>query len=467
MSSRVSLCCLLALGCSGETLEPRAQTLLYIDTDAPLLGQLSTSSDAPFAIAVDTLRIDRLDDAGAPVETRELVVPAESDWPVSFGIVATSKVRFRLRAFRADNAQAAADGTLTPSPGVAIDRLLEVTPGSAFERWQLTLSADCFNAPANFRGSWSTCVDSGQLQGPVSAGLSPRAAAGASATQAGKNAHAQTLPCQGQPPAGSVCIPGGASVLGEERLRLLASTTDESPAPVRAYAVSPFFLDRLEYTVGRLRQAIKSGKVTTVEPERRDPTLELQQLCSYVGPSDAASDDLPLNCVSFETARALCQLAGGDLPSEAEWEFAARGRGYAYSFPWGDDYPLCCTADLERTVAGGSKTFCPGSGIEPVGSHPTAGACPTNDVSRDGVLDLGGSVTEWTLDTFRAYDDACWAERGFLQDPACNDPTASAHTGRGSYYNAGRSTAYAARRSQGFVGATVGFRCAYADGVAP
>ena len=464
MSSRASLfCCLLALGCSGETLEPRAQTLLYVDTDAPLVGQVAANPDTSFAIAIDTLRIDRLDDAGEPVETREFVAPDERDWPISFGIVATSKVRFRLRAFRADNAEASADGTLVPTRNLAIDRLLQVTPGSAFERKQVTLSADCFNAPANFTGAWSTCVDGQNLQSAPRAGQSALDA-GPAPTQAGTNARAAAVPCHGQAPNGAVCVPGGASVLGDESLRLLAEGLDERPAPPHAYSVPPFFLDRTEYTVGRLRKAIAGGKLNAPEPLQSDATQAPLELCTYLGPSDPSADDLPLNCVSYETARALCKLDGGDLPTEAAWEYAARGRGYAYAFPWGETYPLCCTADLERHVPGGADTTCTESGIEPAGSHDAANACASNDVSRDGVLDLAGSMTEWTLDTFRAYDDACWAKRGFLEDPLCNDSTTGAHTTRGSYFNGGRSTAFVARRAEGSTGDTAGFRCAYPDG---
>src|SRR5262249_517729 len=145
------------------------------------------------------------------------------------------------------------------------------------------------------------------------------------------------------------------------------------------------------------------------------------------GPDLDTNDALPVNCITWEAARRACQLASGDLPSEAQWEHAARGRGQARTFPWGDSPPDCGTASYARQAYGviGAGVLCPGIGPEPIGSHPASPDCEqTGDVSRDGVLDLAGSMTEATRDRALRW---CW--RGIGTDPVCETPATAEHTG--------------------------------------
>ena len=109
---------------------------------------------------------------------------------------------------------------------------------------------------------------------------------------------------------------------------------------------------------------------------------------------------------------------------------------------------------------------CPEAGIEAVGSHLESGTCPgRGDVSRDGVLDLGGSLVEVVSTSFAAYSDPCWTQAGIVRDsPICTSSPLPA--ARGSYWNAGLGTAFAARRDTFSMGSLTGFRCA-ADGTAP
>jgi formylglycine-generating enzyme required for sulfatase activity len=106
----------------------------------------------------------------------------------------------------------------------------------------------------------------------------------------------------------------------------------------------------------------------------------------------------PINCVTWQKARDYCAWVGMRLPTDAEWEYAARG-WEGRKFPWGAEAPSrtrlnsfgeeCRASGLvgpKDAVMPWNDGFC---GTAPVGSFPE-GATP------DGVLDLAGNVWEWT-----------------------------------------------------------------------
>ncbi|RMG07045.1 MAG: hypothetical protein D6731_24495 [Planctomycetota bacterium] len=117
---------------------------------------------------------------------------------------------------------------------------------------------------------------------------------------------------------------------------------------------------------------------------------QFRAFCAATGreppqPSYPVTDDHPVHGVSFGDAWDYCAWAGVRLPTEAEWEFAARGGDDERAYPWGDEPP-----DPTRCNWRGHPDY--GTlGTSPVGSFP-AGASPF------GVEDLGGNVLEWTAD---------------------------------------------------------------------
>jgi formylglycine-generating enzyme required for sulfatase activity len=148
----------------------------------------------------------------------------------------------------------------------------------------------------------------------------------------------QAVPKQGCP-AGMVYIPGGTFNMGSDN-------GDSDERPVHRVTVSGFCLDRTEA---------------------------------------AGSDGKPIVNVSWDQAKASCEKQGKRLPTEAEWEFAARGTS-GRSYPWGEATPSCERANYDQC----------GRTLKNVGTHPT-GATP------EGVQDLAGNVWEWVEDCYGNY----------------------------------------------------------------
>jgi formylglycine-generating enzyme len=143
-----------------------------------------------------------------------------------------------------------------------------------------------------------------------------------------------------------------------------------TPLPV---TVRPFCMDVTEVTVDAYTACVQAGQCATEHSFGFKPGSN----CNYGAPGRGGH---PMNCVDWTGAGAFCQAAGKRLPSEEEWQWAARGGPAATRYPWGNEAPgsqVCWSGVNKR------------SGTCPVGSSP-AGDAPT------GVHDLLGNVWEWT-----------------------------------------------------------------------
>ena len=163
--------------------------------------------------------------------------------------------------------------------------------------------------------------------------------------------------------------------------------------PERRIFLDAFYMDSLEITNGRYLEFVKAAGHRIPE-HPRDKTLTLWQGATV----PAAFKDHPVINVDWSDAAAYCEWAGRRLPTEAEWERAARGTT-GRRFPWGDAEPT-------RTLANYLNQWRNGGGLEPVGSHPQ-GASP------EGVQDLQGNVWEWVADWY----DPHYYEKGPLRNP--------------------------------------------------
>ena len=132
-----------------------------------------------------------------------------------------------------------------------------------------------------------------------------------------------------------------------------------------------------EHRVRLSNFAIQQHEVTNQEYRRFDPTH----------PFPVGREKYPVDSVNWYEAQAYAAWLGGSLPTEAQWEFAARGEA-GRKYPWGNHYP---TRERANFFTSDSK---PDS--EEVGSHPR-GSTP------EGVQDLAGNVWEWCRDWFEVY----------------------------------------------------------------
>lgn len=120
--------------------------------------------------------------------------------------------------------------------------------------------------------------------------------------------------------------------------------------------------------------------------------------------------DHPVNCVTWHQAKAYCEWRGAELPTEAQWEFAARGSdGRVYS--WGDGAPdsehmngcgLECAAWRKKVEVSETPRLYDVDdgfvGTAPVGSFPAG-------KTQQGLYDIAGNVFEWTASSFEPYDE--------------------------------------------------------------
>jgi serine/threonine protein kinase len=143
--------------------------------------------------------------------------------------------------------------------------------------------------------------------------------------------------------------------------------------PQRSMHLDAFYIDKQEVTVARYRKCVRAGTCTAPDTGG---------YCNW-GKSDR--EDHPVNCVNWEQARRYCAWAGGRLPSEAEWEKAARGTD-GRRYPWGSEGATCARAVMAAAGCWKDRTW-------PVGSKPS-GDSPC------GAQDMAGNVWEWVNDWY-------------------------------------------------------------------
>lgn len=208
----------------------------------------------------------------------------------------------------------------------------------------------------------------------------------------------------------------------------------EDEYPPHTVYLSAFYIDQYEVTNARYKQCVDVGKCT---PPSQTKSYTRS---SYYGNSQF--DNYPVIYVNWEQAKTYCEWRGARLPTEAEWEKAARGTD-ARLYPWGNTWDSTKVNSWDSTPRLGDTTA--------VGSYST-GASPY------GIMDLAGNVWEWVAD---------WYDAEYYASSPRNNPTGpSSGQSRvlrgGAWYNLGRYVRAALRDfdTPTFSNPIVGFRCA-------
>ena len=304
------------LGCSFL---PTGGALDAIDL-SPGTYSIVAASTVPLQPAEVTIRVKREGSSDSPAPTSAL--PAE-------GPVREAEPPAWPRLF-----EGARDVTplAEPREEVAADVLafVDVVPG---ERRTVRVSADgaCLAKAADVQALDERRIDIASAQGCVAGETAPTPAAPRDEDRAPTRAGTffTPAPCAPTQPT-RVCVPGGMIVMGSE---LFGGTGLGSTTPERVVAIETFYVDRDEFSVGDYRAAVVDGHpISGVTYLRKNDgalepsSTERNALCTF-STDPREREDHPLNCVTWPGARALCEKRGGDLPTEAMWEYMARMAG--------------------------------------------------------------------------------------------------------------------------------------------
>jgi len=227
-----------------------------------------------------------------------------------------------------------------------------------------------------------------------------------------------------------------------------ACDANESPQH-KVTLTSGYFLDTTEVTVAQYRACVLAGKCTV--PSAQQPT----QYATYPGLLDN-----PVNFVNWDQAQAFCMHKGATLPTEAQWEMAARGRceengsaaPYAdcpskmRTYPWGEATPACSRAVMNNGALGCGATATAVTASMPSGDSPF------------GLHDMAGNVWEWALDW---YDSGYYATAQVANPQGPGSGAARVFRGGGFYSSNAGSLRASQRLSENTAYALgdLGFRC--------
>lgn len=202
---------------------------------------------------------------------------------------------------------------------------------------------------------------------------------------------APVTPCE-DAPQGMACVPGGILIRGHD-----GSDGCDQPEkrgaegnfrPAGQVWLQTFYMDLTEVTYGAYKACEAAGDCRRVNPQYQD----------FDRP------DQPMTGPSWFDAVAYCESLGKRLPTEAQWELAARG-GDGEGFPWGDE-PATCERAVIMDEQGRS------CGVTKVGRSPGTGrpfVVASKPAGRNGLFDMAGNAEEWVADWYSASYEECGA----------------------------------------------------------
>ncbi len=251
-------------------------------------------------------------------------------------------------------------------------------------------------------------------------------------------------------------MPGMARAAGGS-FRMGADDGDDDERPVHEVAIGPFDIDVTEVTMAAYARCVEDSKCTPAWPDVLWPGMseadhELGTRSCNAG--HAERSEHPVNCVDSAQAQAYCEFVGKQLPSEEQWEYAARGPD-GRRYPWGNQPP-------SKALMNGCGYECTdmfkGWGHIVASTYPERDDWPTTapvglfvaGASPFGALDMAGNVWEWTRSSYCTYPhEDCAEELRVLRGGGWIN-----HEGARGPRTTNRDTAAPTMRGSG-----LGFRC--------
>jgi len=179
-----------------------------------------------------------------------------------------------------------------------------------------------------------------------------------------------------------ISLAGGNSPMGRA---FEDGQTDPNTEPAHTVQLAAYAIGRDEVHVGAWAEFLSRVGGHAAWHPRQPVHIEGGMFESAVDPGTAIGN------VDWESARAFCRWHGGDLPTEAQWEQAARDGNNLRLYPWGDQAPTCARANLT-----GGPAQC--------ASTPLAAAGTPDGATPSGVGNLSGNVSEWVRDWYAPYE---------------------------------------------------------------
>lgn len=183
-------------------------------------------------------------------------------------------------------------------------------------------------------------------------------------------------------PGQMVYIPAGTFQMGCNPNKNGVFGCPDDELPQHNVYLDAYYMDKYEVTNEQYRQCVAAGVCFL----RQNDTMNHKNYAT-----DPAYSNYPVIAVSWSDARTYCTWAGKRLPTEAEWEKAARGPA-ASVFPWGDETPDCTYSNLAEYNQN-NYPYCVEDTV-PIGSY-------AKDVSAYGVVDMAGNVSEFVNDWYQ------------------------------------------------------------------
>ena len=208
-------------------------------------------------------------------------------------------------------------------------------------------------------------------------------------------------PPQDCPELNFITIEGGSFLMGS------AGVSDE--IPIREVTVPTFKMMQTEVTVAQYQACVDAGVCSSVICTSATSN---DGLCNSSSDDDRSNH--PINSITWFELNTFAEWVGGRLPTEAEWEYAARSRGMEQPYPWGLEAPSCDHLDYNNDFAEGCE----------IG---TSAVCTYPDYNTvDDLCDMAGNVAEWVQDEYHInytgapMDGSGWCEPDCRADPANN-----------------------------------------------